>query len=84
MGKEAWKDSWLKSFDNNQLDNALVCMKTGWSKRFNDESKYRNFDDKNVMHFPGFAKEAAEFLVTQRKIHGIAIGKLFQKFKVIL
>lgn len=51
-------------------------MKTGWSRRFHNEQQYRNTDDKGVMHFPGFSKDAAVFLTTQRKIHGIGIDTL--------
>jgi len=51
-------------------------MKTGWSKRFHNEKEYRNRDENNVMHFPGFSKEAAEFLTKQRDIHGIGIDTL--------
>ena len=51
-------------------------MKTGWSKHFQSETEYTNKDDKGVMHFPGFSKELAEFLVKERKIHGIGIDTL--------
>lgn len=57
-------------------DKSFVCMKTGWSKFFYDEKKYQNMDSNGVMHFPGFSKEVAEFLTTQRNITGVGIDTL--------
>eukprot|EP00735_Rhodelphis_limneticus_P007822 TRINITY_DN2048_c0_g1::TRINITY_DN2048_c0_g1_i1::g.21735::m.21735 TRINITY_DN2048_c0_g1::TRINITY_DN2048_c0_g1_i1::g.21735 ORF type:complete len:259 (+),score=10.19,sp/A1TLB1/KYNB_ACIAC/26.46/4e-09,Cyclase/PF04199.8/5.5e-25 TRINITY_DN2048_c0_g1_i1:77-853(+) len=66
-------------------EKALVLMKTGWSKRFASESSYRNvvdpaqthpFYEGGTMHFPGFSKDAALFLVTQRSISGVGIDTL--------
>jgi len=57
-------------------DNSLVCMRTGWSKRFRDQVKYRNSDEQNVMHFPGFSSDLASFLVAERNINGIGIDTL--------
>jgi kynurenine formamidase len=51
-------------------------MKTGWSKRFHNETLYRNKDEQGVMHFPGFSKEVSQFLVKERKIHGIGVDTL--------
>ncbi|MBI4179608.1 cyclase family protein [bacterium] len=55
---------------------ALVIARTGWSARWGSESAYRNADKFRIMHFPGFSKEAAEFLVTERRISGIGIDTL--------
>jgi kynurenine formamidase len=51
----------------------LAC--TGWSKFWSDEKRYRNSDANGDMHFPGFAKDAAETLVA-RKVVGVGIDNL--------
>ena len=48
---------------------------TGWSQFWEEPEKYRNIDEKGVMHFPGFSKEAAELLL-DRKVVGIGIDTL--------
>ena len=55
---------------------AVVMMRTGWGKRAGDLEAYRNMDAGKVMHFPGFSKEAAEFLTRERDISGIGIDTL--------
>jgi kynurenine formamidase len=55
---------------------AVVLMLTGWGKRWPDKNRYLGSNtpsDPKTLHFPGFSKEAAEFLVTQRKVDGIGI-----------
>lgn len=55
---------------------AVVLMLTGWGKRWPDKNRYLGSDtpsNPKTLHFPGFSKEAAEFLVTQRKVDGIGI-----------
>lgn len=58
------------------LPGALVLMRTGWGRRAGDLSKYRNMDEGKTMHFPGFSKEAADFLIREREIVGIGIDTL--------
>ena len=54
--------------------NSLVCMKTGWEDRFGSHEEFLNIDKSTgIMHFPGFSKESAEFLCSERSINGIAI-----------
>jgi kynurenine formamidase len=55
---------------------SMVVMKTGWSHRWNEETKFLNTGSDGKMHFPGFSAEAASFLITERDIHGIAIDTL--------
>ncbi|MCI0712913.1 MAG: cyclase family protein [Chloroflexi bacterium] len=63
--------------ENGELPvGALVCMYSGWDQRWPDIEAFRNADADGVMHFPGFSGEAAEFLVTEREIHGIAVDTL--------
>lgn len=52
--------------------NSLFIMHTGWHKRFNNPAKYANMDGEQVMHFPGYAADAAELLVA-RDVAGIGI-----------
>jgi kynurenine formamidase len=57
-------------------EGAIVFMWTGWGRHWPDRARYLGSatpDDPRTLHFPGFSPEAAEFLVTKRKIHGAAI-----------
>lgn len=68
---EAWE-----SRHGRMPHGSVVLMFTGWGKRWPDKSRYLGTDtplDPKTLHFPGFSKEAAEFLVTQRKVDGIGI-----------
>ena len=55
---------------------AAVLMWSGWEDRASDQTAYRNMDSKGVMHFPGFSREAAEFLVKERAAGGIGVDTL--------
>lgn len=55
---------------------AVVLMLTGWGQGWPDKSRYLGSStpsDPKTLHFPGFSKEAAEFLVKERHIDGIGI-----------
>jgi kynurenine formamidase len=55
---------------------ALVLMHSGWGKFWGDRKKYFGTDlpgDVTSLHFPGYSKEAAEFLVKQRRINGAGL-----------
>lgn len=63
--------------ENGKLpDGVVVMMYSGWEKRVDDAEAFRNTDSDEVMHFPGFNPEAAEFLVNERNITGIAVDTL--------
>lgn len=51
--------------------NHFVILFTGWQNRWADPISFFNADAQEVYHFPGFGAEAAEFLVTQRKVIGL-------------
>ncbi|MGH7846851.1 MAG: cyclase family protein [Candidatus Binatia bacterium] len=54
---------------------ALVLMHSGWGKFWGDRKKYFGTDapgDVTNLHFPGYSKEAAEFLV-KRRINGAGL-----------
>lgn len=50
-------------------EGAFVVFKSGWSKR--DPELMDNLDQQGNRHFPGWSKEAVEFLVHQRNIASI-------------
>lgn len=56
--------------------NSAVLLLTGWSKRFNDPKSYRNADTNNIMHFPAFSGEAANYLVNEKKITALGLDTL--------
>lgn len=57
---------------------ALVAMNSGWSAKWDDPEAFVNQDADGVQHYPGFHPDAAEFLVTERDIAGIAVDTLSQ------
>ena len=50
-------------------------MNSGWDAHVRT-AKFRNSDDAGHLHFPGFHVEAAEFLLTEREVVGIAVDSL--------
>jgi kynurenine formamidase len=55
--------------------NACVAMNSGWAEKVNTP-EFRNADANGVLHFPGFHIEAAQFLLEERKVNGIAVDTL--------
>lgn len=56
---------------------AWVILRTGWGSRANDAKAFFNLGEDGAPHYPGFGKESAEFLTTERDILGVgteAIG----------
>jgi kynurenine formamidase len=60
--------------------NAAVLMNSGWATRVGSVEAFRNTDNSGVMHFPGFGKEAVDFLLTERNIAGIGVDTLSLDF----
>ena len=56
----------------------LVAMNSGWSAKWDTPEEFVNQDAAGVQHYPGFHPDAAEFLVTERDIVGIAVDTLSQ------
>jgi kynurenine formamidase len=55
---------------------AIVVMLSGWAARWPDAKRYLGTDvrgDTANLHFPGFSREAAEFLVAERDIKAIGV-----------
>lgn len=68
---EAWES------ENGEIPaGAVVFMNSGWDAKWGSIEEFRNADPDGVMHFPGFSAEAAEFLLSERDIHGIGVDTL--------
>jgi kynurenine formamidase len=55
---------------------AIVLMHSGWGRYWGDRKRYFGSDepgDVNRLHFPGLSKEAAEYLVNERRVKAIGI-----------
>jgi kynurenine formamidase len=55
---------------------AIVLMNSGWGQFWGDRKRYLGtdvFGDVENLHFPGFAPEAAEWLVQQRQIEALGV-----------
>jgi kynurenine formamidase len=60
-------------------DKACIAMSSGWDAHVAG-SKFRNADEKKVMHFPGFHIEAARMLLESTTVSGIAVDTLSLDF----
>lgn len=49
-------------------EGAFVALRSDWSKRWPDQARIQNLDDKGVAHYPGWSKEALVYLYETRKI----------------
>lgn len=56
-------------------DRACVAMLSGWADHV-ATPKFRNADDKNVMHFPGFHIEATRMLLEETRAGSMAVDTL--------
>lgn len=57
-------------------EGAIVLMYSGWGRSWPDKARYLGSDtpgDPKTLHFPGFSKEAAAFLVRERAIDGVGV-----------
>jgi kynurenine formamidase len=57
-------------------DGAIVLLRSGWGRRWPDKEAYLGTakpGDTGNLHFPGFSKEAAEWLLANRSIDAIGI-----------
>jgi kynurenine formamidase len=56
---------------------AVIIAVTGWSRHWPNPLKYRNQDSAGVFHFPGFAEDAVDWLLTNRpRVVALAIDTL--------
>ncbi len=56
-------------------DGCCVAMLSGWGQHVGDAAKYSGNAD-GVFHFPGFSPEAAAWLISDRKVWGLAVDTL--------
>lgn len=73
----------------------ILVIRTGWGRRWPDKKSYLGTDqpgDVANLHFPGIGPDAAEFLVKERKVEGVAIdtpsldfgqSKLFKTHRIL-
>lgn len=57
-------------------DHAILLVRTGWGRFWGDRRQYLGADrpgDTANLHFPGISREAAEWLVNQRRIDAVGI-----------
>jgi kynurenine formamidase len=67
--------AWEKK--NRKLpDNCCVAMHSGWARHVGDAAKYTGKDAAGTFHFPGFGPEAADWLMKERKVSGLAVDTL--------
>jgi kynurenine formamidase len=57
-------------------DNCCVAMQSGWAQHVGDAAKFTGKDSSGVFHFPGVSPEAAEWLMKERKVVGLAVDTL--------
>lgn len=53
-----------------------VCLNSGWDAKAGDAKAFLGSDDAGALHFPGFSKAAAEFLVNERDVAGLLVDTL--------
>jgi len=57
-------------------DNCCVAMHSGWAQRVTNAGEFTGKDAAGVLHFPGFGPEAAEWLMQERRVAGLAVDTL--------
>ncbi|HWP15007.1 MAG TPA: cyclase family protein [Xanthobacteraceae bacterium] len=57
-------------------DGCCVAMHSGWARHANDPARYTGKDAAGVFHFPGFHPGAAEWLLKERSVVGLAVDTL--------
>jgi kynurenine formamidase len=54
----------------------IILLETGWSSRWPDKKSYLGDDtpgDASKLHFPSYGKEAAEYLVRERRVGALGV-----------
>jgi kynurenine formamidase len=57
-----------------------VFLNSGWDAKAGDAKAFLGQDDSKTLHFPGFSKEACEFLLDEREVAGLAVDTLSLDF----
>lgn len=53
-----------------------VAMNSGWARHAGDAAKYTGKDSSGVLHFPGIAPEAAQWMMKERDVMALAVDTL--------
>jgi kynurenine formamidase len=53
-----------------------VFLNSGWDAKAGDARAFLGQDRSRTMHFPGFSREAGEFLLAEREVVGLAVDTL--------
>lgn len=56
--------------------NACVAMHSGWARHVGNAAKFTGKDAGGVFHFPGISPLAAEWLMKERRVAGLAVDTL--------
>jgi kynurenine formamidase len=68
---ESWEDR-----HGRIPDGAIVLMRSGWGARWPDRMRYfggARWDSGSGYHFPGYSREAAEFLTRERRVDAVGL-----------
>jgi kynurenine formamidase len=57
-------------------DGCCVAMNSGWARHATDAGKFAGRDSNDTMHFPGIHPEAAAWLLSERRVAGLAVDTL--------
>jgi kynurenine formamidase len=60
--------------------NCGVFLNSGWGAKAGDAKAFLGQDRSKALHFPGFSKEACEFLLKERDVAGLAVDTLSLDF----
>ncbi len=60
--------------------NCGVFLNSGWDAKARDAKAFLGQDRSGTLHFPGFSKEACEFLLKEREVAGLAVDTLSLDF----
>lgn len=55
---------------------AIVLLRTGWGRFWNNVARFQNRDARGQLHFPSYSAEAARFLIENRKARGLGVDNL--------
>jgi kynurenine formamidase len=53
-----------------------VCLNSGWDAKAGDAKAFLGTDAANALHFPGFSKDAVDFLLSEREAVGLLVDTL--------
>lgn len=71
--------AWEKT--NGRLPKqCAVFLNSGWDAKAANSRDFLGLDDSKTLHFPGFSKEACEFLLHEREVAGLAVDTLSLDF----